>query len=465
MPSFSDIVKDHREMRETIAKIEALKKNIRAKEKEFNPDQEIALRSNQIGISGESNEAKKIIDDLVSNNVGNIVVLLKTLLEGVKSGELSPYSALVLWSDIRPKIGSSYYSSGIVDATTNLSTIFNASQTREVYTKTELKTIEGLIDLINKEINNQVYPPVQVSDIKTEVDRLLQTLTSVLPPAPGAPAPTLAPTPPAVVAPPPPAIVTPSPTAAPTSTSAAPPASTSKPAPIGPITSPTTSSPASSPKPAVIPSNFLIDEKEAKIILEGDFTMNDKYQEISRYLSTLSYVVEEKKRAATKKFNIEVLNMSIDKLPDWLATLWIVSLYKGFKQDWLNDMYKSTPPKKSFLELDKALTTLINAQLQIQKNSTRVLNKLGKAIVSDDAKVKPYIDNIFPKTGSGVKRGKGLGNMKQIISRTEDLMSVAQKGHKTAEVRNELDTHLSMLIDKNKITAQYRDSIMKKLFR
>ena len=104
MPSFSDIVKNHQEMRQTITQIEALKKQIRTKEKEFNPDVELALRSNQIGISGETNEAKKIIDDLVSNNVGNVVVLLKTLVEGIKSTELNPYNALVLWTDIRPKL-------------------------------------------------------------------------------------------------------------------------------------------------------------------------------------------------------------------------------------------------------------------------------------------------------------------------------------------------------------------------
>lgn len=665
MPSFSEVVKSHKEMRDTITKIEALKKNIRTKEKEFNPDQEIALRSNQIGISGESNEAKKIIDDLISNNVGNIIVLLKTLLEGVKSKELSPYSALVLWSDIRPKIGTSYYSSGIVDATTNLSTIFNASQTKNEYTRTELKTIEGLIDIINKEISNQTYPPVQVSDIKVEIDRLLQTLTRILPTSAGAPAagaaagvppagaPAGAPAPttpssgilstlssympslgmlsPSSVPPAPPvlnitssgddilkdvedlevkmkalnlevdvinktikdnepkipsksndadlkkeikgvdddlkelnkitkenekllkeakkanssvsstgglssaalkelrkiqkeindnnvkaenikinaqavstkifgilagipvvsaaaiALGSPKPSMLP-STSAATAATTSpasspstSAAPSSPSTSaatlsptPAPSSPAAapspaagspkSPKPAVIPTEFLIDKDEAKVILEGDFTKNNKYQEITTYLSGLSYVVEEKE-GKTRNFPIDALRMSIDKLPELLALLWIVGSYKESKKDWINDMFKTTPPKKSLKELYDALYGLIMGQQQTHKKAKNLLDKYGRAIVNDDAKIKPYIDKIFPKTGSGMKRGKGLANINQIISRTEDLMSVAQKGHKTAEVRNELDTHLSMLIDKKKITPQYRDTIMKKLFR
>ena len=154
-------------------------------------------------------------------------------------------------------------------------------------------------------------------------------------------------------------------------------------------------------------------------------------------------------------------------MPDWLATLWIVKSYKESNVEYLSDIFKSTPPKKSLEQLDKALSNLIKAQQQIQKNSRNVLSKFGKAIVSENAKVKPYIDILFPVKGSGIKRAKkggGIYNIQQLISRTEDLLSVAQQGHKTLEVRNELDSNLSALIDKKKITPQYRDSIMKKLF-
>ena len=67
--------------------------------------------------------------------------------------------------------------------------------------------------------------------------------------------------------------------------------------------------------------------------------------------------------------------------------------------------------------------------------------------------------------GSGFKRGRGLRvKMEQLISRTENLISAAQLGNKTTEVFNELDTNLSVLIDKKKITKKYRDNLMKKLF-
>ena len=194
--------------------------------------------------------------------------------------------------------------------------------------------------------------------------------------------------------------------------------------------------------------------------------MDVRYQNLITHLSKLSYVVEEI-NGTSRNFTIDGFGFSNDKLPDWLATLWIVKSYKESNAEYLNDIFKSTPPKKSLEQLDKALSNLIKAQQQTQKNSRNVLSKFGKAIVSENAKVKPYIDTLFPVKGSGIKRAKkggGIYNIQQLISRTEDLLSVAQQGHKTAEVRNELDSNLSALIDKKKITPQYRDSIMKKLF-
>jgi hypothetical protein len=82
-------------------------------------------------------------------------------------------------------------------------------------------------------------------------------------------------------------------------------------------------------------------------------------------------------------------------------------------------------------------------------------------------------ETLYPVSGEGIdntkvknlKSGKkSLLNIKQIISRVENLISVAKKGHKTAEVQNEIDTLLSTLIDKKKISTQYRDNLMKSLF-
>ena len=66
-----------------------------------------------------------------------------------------------------------------------------------------------------------------------------------------------------------------------------------------------------------------------------------------------------------------------------------------------------------------------------------------------------------PAQGRGFK---GFKNMRQLISRTEDLISAAQMGNKSKEVFNELDSNLSVLIDKKKITKKYRENLMKNLF-
>jgi hypothetical protein len=67
------------------------------------------------------------------------------------------------------------------------------------------------------------------------------------------------------------------------------------------------------------------------------------------------------------------------------------------------------------------------------------------------------------KGGKGLKH-TGLKTVKQIISRTENLIQAANLGNKSTEVRNELDTLLSVLIDRKEVRPQFRTNLMKKLF-
>jgi hypothetical protein len=67
------------------------------------------------------------------------------------------------------------------------------------------------------------------------------------------------------------------------------------------------------------------------------------------------------------------------------------------------------------------------------------------------------------KSGRGLKH-TGLKTVKQIISRTENLIQAANLGNKSTEVRNELDTLLSVLIDRKEVRPQFRTNLMKKLF-
>ena len=67
------------------------------------------------------------------------------------------------------------------------------------------------------------------------------------------------------------------------------------------------------------------------------------------------------------------------------------------------------------------------------------------------------------KSGRGLKH-TGLKTVKQIISRTENLIQAANLGNKSPEVRNELDTLLAVLIDRKEVRPQFRTNLMKKLF-
>jgi hypothetical protein len=68
-----------------------------------------------------------------------------------------------------------------------------------------------------------------------------------------------------------------------------------------------------------------------------------------------------------------------------------------------------------------------------------------------------------PVSGQGLKH-TGLKTVKQIISRTENLIQTVNLGNKSKEVRNELDTLLAVLIDKKQIRPEFRSNLMKKLF-
>ena len=61
-------------------------------------------------------------------------------------------------------------------------------------------------------------------------------------------------------------------------------------------------------------------------------------------------------------------------------------------------------------------------------------------------------------------QGDGFKTIKQALSRTEDLMSAVQLGNKSKQLRIELEKALLFLIVKKKITAKYRDGLLKRLF-
>ena len=132
MPSFSQIVKDHQDLKNTIASIEAMKKKIIKNEKEMHPPEEFALRTNDIGIGSElQNNVNTIIDSIeTSSMISSDVVLLNTLIQGIKSTEFNPLSALQLWGYVEKKINNSVTTT-YNNAKRNLSSLLNNLSTNK----------------------------------------------------------------------------------------------------------------------------------------------------------------------------------------------------------------------------------------------------------------------------------------------------------------------------------------------
>ena len=123
MVHFSNIIRDHNEMRETIIKIEAMKKRIKAQQHEQNPPEEFALRNNTSALGQpEGFEGSQIVDDVVEDT-GSISVemLLTTLFKGIESTMLNTRNANELWLRIKSNVNSGTPS--LLAAHTNLTNI------------------------------------------------------------------------------------------------------------------------------------------------------------------------------------------------------------------------------------------------------------------------------------------------------------------------------------------------------
>ena len=134
-----------------------MKKKIKKNEREMHPDQEFALRNDDIGVGSElQNNVSTIIDNIETSGISSVVVLLNTLSQGIKSTEFSPYAALQLWLYIQKQLtisGYAYSSIKITTAVKNISNILNTLSTKKNYTSSEIKTIETLNDTIIREMN------------------------------------------------------------------------------------------------------------------------------------------------------------------------------------------------------------------------------------------------------------------------------------------------------------------------
>ena len=290
MPSFSQIVNNHKELKSTIFAIEQMKKKIIKNEKDMHPPEEFALRMNDIGIGSElQNNINMVIDNIEVSNISSDIVLLNTLVQGIKSTEFNPLSALQLWGYIQKKL-TTYATTRYNDAIKNLSSILNNLSTNKKYTSVEMKTIESTIDIMIKEINQLTSTQISKTDIEDELNKMVPELVRQLstllggstgvPPAPGTtgvpPAPGTTGVPPAPVPVPAPALA---PVPVPAPALAPPPPPPPPPPALGTTGAPPAPVPSSAAS-ASTPAPSATEEAEKKEALEKIKTTEEKYDEI-----------------------------------------------------------------------------------------------------------------------------------------------------------------------------------------
>jgi hypothetical protein len=561
MPSFSQVVKDHKELKSTLMMIEQVKKKIRDTEKGFNPPEEFALRSNETSISMEPNPVKSIIDNLEQSGVNSEIVLLNTMAEGVKSSEFNPPSALQLWQYIWPKIKSKYTTKSIADASQQLSDFLNKMEVKKSYSKSEMKTIESYISVILNGINQEDNPSITATDLKTEIAKLVPQLSTALltiiptPPAgstgpstppPTTPVPSSAGPPPAAAAssagPPPAAAASsaaaaapvaaapvaaaptgavaptagPTPTPNPTAAAAAATAaatSTGPPSPTvtGPSTPPPTTPVTAAPVLSLVPGApvSMGQTNLFPVSITTPFEVPDVYksfnkEEAQKFINDASF--EKNNFVLMKQVFPNLKNESWDSIglgiiQNWYSAYYILGQALNIPNNLTSHVFQKTPDMDAdrFQFFKGVVNYMISTQQTNMNNGTKkrpdrgflvnILNNTTSPITTPDIMKRIYPDPKAPESpeagaagaegaegaegaagttgaaGNGFKRGRGLRvKMEQLISRTENLISAAQLGNKTTEVFNELDTNLSVLIDKKKITKKYRDNLMKNLF-
>jgi len=117
------------------------------------------------------------------------------------------------------------------------------------------------------------------------------------------------------------------------------------------------------------------------------------------------------------------------------------------------------------LPLPSTASPTPGAQLMLQKfaDGEKQPKTIGKQLINKFGLPTPTPTKAAAASGKGLKH-TGLKTVKQIISRTENLIQAANLGNKSPEVRNELDTLLAVLIDCKEVRPQFRTNLMKRLF-
>ena len=502
MPSFSEVVKDHQQLKETIAAIEETKKKIRKNELDMHPPEEFALRKNESVVvnSSANTSVQSIIDNIIETGITGEIVLMKILEDGVKNKSFPPFSALQLWSYIETNITTT---STAIDASKKQIRLFlEKLQTKSSFNDNEIKTLSAMVNVINKDISKLTPNSVNATDIEgavrtvipeiaTALGRTLpafpsagdigsavqtamssfSTSTGAAPTAPSSPGaatgfvPSLPATPTLPTRPTSPGtpFLTPTGAAAGTPGAAAgTPTGAAAGTPGTVMSSATTVPGESSPSSSATPIQILKNMKQidAEVLITGtgitSVLQNNTLKRHGETLKKLQYL-------NTRSFKeAEWIGARKDVVVAWLLSIYLLGIALNKTNNWVPTILESNPTNTTILA-DK-VKLIFAAQKSKYPKLVNPAPKFLKDILENKDVNRRLINEIFPASGNGFKSGSGLKNMGQLISRTEDLISAAQIGNKSKEVFNELDSNLSALIDKKKITKKYRDNLMKKLF-
>ena len=165
MPSrFSEVIKDHQQLKSTIAEIEQMKNKIKNNEKQMFPPQSFTLRNGveAIGPSdfGEGTRAGDLAQQL------DIITSLNALLQSVVSNYLSPFQSLQLWSAISPNIPNN--SANVSNYINELTDIFNYLQTESAFKPTDTGAISSLLRRIIQTAERSANPaqPIVINNFQ-----------------------------------------------------------------------------------------------------------------------------------------------------------------------------------------------------------------------------------------------------------------------------------------------------------
>lgn len=165
MPSrFSEVIRDHQQLKSTIAQIEQMKNKIKNNEKQMFPPQSFALRSGAEAIGpsdfGEGTRAGDLAQQL------DIITSLNALLQSVVSNYLSPFQSLQLWSAISPNIPNN--SANVSNYINELTDIFNYLQTESAFKPTDTGAISSLLRRVIQTAERSANPaqPIVINNFQ-----------------------------------------------------------------------------------------------------------------------------------------------------------------------------------------------------------------------------------------------------------------------------------------------------------